>query len=533
MLCALTIRSTTGEEPGPPPCGSVPVEGTPVFTGAMGWAKYAFHNPPQTYNPGNPVEVTNGDDYLPGVETPIEGSLRYAINGGGPRLIKVLYNGVIVLRDQLRLENQSHVKITGEYATGIGPTITGSEFLIKDCDNIVLRYMRFRSAYDTNYHCGRTLNIYGSSSGGCNDIIVDHCSIGASRDDNISVSGKLCRVTVQNCIIGGAVMGTSYAGIGSGGENGHEHERLTYCRNLITNTFARQLIFGGSGRVDFFNNVVAVGATHLELCALDGVHGPKINIINNLFRTINIPYWGDRNGLYFEDPIRAKVVENPGTYPFGELPWSTNEDSIYISGNIFMRRDWKNDLWEEPHTSDQWDFTLDANVEDPDPSGEPNFPTDLKRDDAWTMPSGDTIEDAEDVETFVLNDAGCRLPTSQPVLDDYDADLVHAAETGARLFPQATPENNGFPGTPILIAPTDEATGVSTTITLSWTATDETDDYEVFLDTNTIPSTSIGVTSNTQIQASNLQNATLYRWRVEARNSCRISLSAIRAFTTE
>jgi len=543
MLCALTIRGTTAFEMPPPPCGSVPLEGTPVFTGAMGWAKYAFHNPPQTYNPGDPCEVTNGSDYLSGVETPIEGSLRYCVEYlTGPRLVKVLYNGEIYLKSQIRLEDQSYVKITGEYATGVGPTVTGDEFLIADCDNIVLRYMRFRSGVldleNPRYHCGRSLSIYGSSTGGCNDIIVDHCSIGASRDDNISVYGKMCRVTVQNCIIGGGVMSISKAGIGSGGLDAHEHERITFCRNLITNSKERQLNFYGPGRVDFFNNVVSINKWGLELSADNGTNGPKINIINNQFETAN----AFTRGAYFEDPIRARVTNAPTDPPTpnsAQLPKSTNEQSVYVSGNSYRRYDTVESQYEEPYLLDefpQWamtyDFNNNAGHSNP-PPGEANFPTVLARSTAFDMPS-DTILDAEDVKDHVLDNAGCRLPTLQPDLDELDQDLVSAAEVGDRLYPDDEGDNNGFPGTPILALPTHQATGVSTNVTLTWAASDETNDYEVFLDTNIFPTTSIGVTSNTQLQASNLQANTLYRWRVVARDGCENTSGTLaREFTTE
>ncbi|QDV92002.1 hypothetical protein RAS2_31130 [Phycisphaerae bacterium RAS2] len=504
----------------------------------MGWAKFAFANPPQNYNPNFWYEVTNADDYIPGVDDPedFDDTLRYAIEEiSGPRNIKVLVNGTITLKSQLSMDDQSYVKITGEYATGIGPTIIGDEFRIKDCNNIVLRYMRFRSRENATHHCARSLLILGEDEG-CNDVIVDHCSIGASRDDNISVYGKLCRVTVQNCIIGGGMIGFSRAGIGSGSTSAHVHERLTYCRNLITNTSDRQLLFFGPGRVDFFNNIVSINKSAMQLGAETGTYGPQINIIKNHFRTAN----AFTRGAYFEDPIRAKVVASPIGPGNQELPVSSNGFSIHLNGNLYRKYNVVEQTYEDPYEN-QWDLTYDLNNheghEDP-PPGEANFPTDFQKVGAWDMPS-DTILNAVDVEAHVLANAGCQLPTSQPTWDDYDSILVESAmiDDGSkpnRVFPDTEPDNDGFPGTPALTYPAHNATGVSTSVTLSWIQSDETDDYEVFLDTNIFPTTSIGVTSNTQIQASNLQANTLYRWRIVARDSCEnTSGTQSREFTTE
>lgn len=81
------------------------------------------------------------------------------------------------------------------------------------------------------------------------------------------------------------------------------------------------------------------------------------------------------------------------------------------------------------------------------------------------------------VEAIILANAGCRLPTSQPALDDYDAALVDAHQRNGNpaqdpeemniLFPDASPANDGYPGKPVQINPAHQATGVSTTVTLT------------------------------------------------------------------
>jgi len=547
MLCALTIRSTTAEDPPQQySCPPMPTEASPVFEGAMGWAKFAFANPPQNYNPNFWYEVTSAEDYLPGT-TPIEHTLRWAVEHlNGPRNIKVLVNGRIKLKSGIRMENQSYVKITGEYAAGEGPTITDSDFIIIDCNNIVVRYIRFRSRDEGSpHHCTRSLSIFGYP-GSCNDVIVDHCSIGSSGDDNISVFGKMCRLTVQNCIIGGGAVGESKAGIGSGGSfyaggyPAHEYETVTFCRNFITNTRERQLIFAGPGRTDFFNNLVSINRHALQLFASDGTHNPRINVIANHFHTAN----NHQLRGYFEDPIRAIVVTNPYTPSQSSLPLlvtSGNDDTIHISENLYMRFNLQEGEYQQvvsATTDPQWQLTYSNTPQHDPPGEEPDFPSSLEKNTPFDMPS-DTILDAVDVEEHALANAGCRLPLADPALDDYDLALVDAhlitgPSPSNAIFPENGPLTDGNPGIPALVAPTHQATGVSTTVTLEWQASDETDDYVVYLGTSTPLTNPTTNTTNTQWQATDLQGNTQYFWRVVARDGCNhTSGSEVRSFTTE
>ncbi len=162
-----------------------------------------------------------------------------------------------------------------------------------------------------------------------------------------------------------------------------------------------------------------------------------------------------------------------------------------------------------------------------------------KREDAFAMPS-DTVLDAADVETHVLANAGCQLPTSQPAWDEYDAVLVEAAmiDDGSkpnRVFPDTEPENDGFPGTPALSYPAHNATGVSTTVTLTWVVSDETDCYQIrFGTTNDPPPLLPGCYPGTQWQpAEPLEPDTTYYWRVISNDSCgHTTSSSQRSFTT-
>jgi hypothetical protein len=140
---------------------------------------------------------------------------------------------------------------------------------------------------------------------------------------------------------------------------------------------------------------------------------------------------------------------------------------------------------------------------------------------------------AQDVEDIVLADAGCRLPTSQPALDDYDQTLVDAAPLGRREFPEPSDENDGNPGAPELIYPLNQALDVSTTVTLSWAASDETDSYNVYVGTTNPPTNLVGTTTETTFQVADLSSSTVYYWQIWAADSCpNLTGSAVRQFAT-
>ncbi|RIK70012.1 MAG: hypothetical protein DCC66_06470, partial [Planctomycetota bacterium] len=84
----------------------------------------------------------------------------------------------------------------------------------------------------------------------------------------------------------------------------------------------------------------------------------------------------------------------------------------------------------------------------------------------------------------VMANAGCRLPLGDPELDEYDLALYYAQmitgnSPSNAIFPEYGPLTDGNPGIPTLLLPLDNATGVSTNVTLTWSASDETDCYQI------------------------------------------------------
>ncbi|QOJ02089.1 MAG: hypothetical protein HRU71_00665 [Planctomycetia bacterium] len=104
----------------------------------------------------------------------------------------------------------------------------------------------------------------------------------------------------------------------------------------------------------------------------------------------------------------------------------------------------------------------------------------LERSSTWPMPNdgADLTLMPQQVFDQVMANAGCRLPLSNPALDSYDqalraAQLITGNSPSNVVFPDNLPTNDGNPGTPILLSPANQATGVSTTVTLTWDESDE------------------------------------------------------------
>jgi len=88
------------------------------------------------------------------------------------------------------------------------------------------------------------------------------------------------------------------------------------------------------------------------------------------------------------------------------------------------------------------------------------------------------------------------------------------------------------PAPPALVSPSNGQTGVSTSPTLSWTASSGTTGYDVYLGTSSPPPLSITNLSSTNYAAGPLTAGLTYYWNVVARNSNGGTASPIYTFTT-
>ena len=167
------------------------VQNTPrplAFPGAEGFGRFAVGG-----RGGDVYHVTNLDDDGPG-------SLRYGItNAKSPRTIVFDLSGTIQLKSELRI-TQSNLTIAGQTAPGDGITLRDRTVSLRNCHDIVVRYIRLRLG-DKNEKPGGYDTL---TTDDIADVILDHVSLSWAIDGTHDLRrGK--NVTVQWCILSEAL----------------------------------------------------------------------------------------------------------------------------------------------------------------------------------------------------------------------------------------------------------------------------------------------------------------------------------------
>ncbi len=425
LCCALTTLSACLLLAGQPE----PVLALPAFPGASGGGAVAVGG-----RGGQVIEVTNLNDAGPG-------SLRAALTATGPRTVVFRVGGTITLQSQIVID-RSFLTIAGQTAPGSGILIRSSDemlyspLLMKNCNDIIIRYIRVRPGPYANDQAGDAINTYEH----VHNVIIDHCSLSWSTDENTEVWTK--REPGYNIT-------WSWNIIAEGLDVDHSHS----CG----------LLAGSNDDAEGMLNF----SVHHNFFAHNGRRNPNMKvktaeIINNLV-------WGWRDyatqigGGTMIDIIGNSYVSQDGlTSTRREVLWKPYNDSpatgpagnpsIYFTGNIGPHNpDPDADAWHlmmEMTDLDSWGY--------PDDDGTPtrtDIPEQYRRFSRRSTSFPVSVDSALELDNLLLAELGAgasmRLDANgsmTPNRDSVDARIIAEFQTRSGLIPNLSPnEVGGYP----------------------------------------------------------------------------------------
>lgn len=252
----------------------VPKKKVPAFPGAEGFGAYAVGG-----RGGQVLAVTNLEDYRPGKEAVIPGSLRAACEAKGPRIVVFRVSGVIPLKAPLTIR-EPFLTLAGQTAPGEGICLKNYGLVIRDTHDVIVRHLRVRPG-DEIVAEQDAISLYRVQN-----VIVDHCSASWSNDETLSVTGGgSTNVTVQWCFITESLNQSHHA------KGAHGYGSLLRM----------------DGDMTFHHNLYA---HHTTRCPRPGTYGDETRGLLLDFRNHVIYNWLNVPGYSAEDPARMNYIGN-------------------------------------------------------------------------------------------------------------------------------------------------------------------------------------------------------------------------------
>jgi len=283
----------------------------PAFPGAEGAGMYSLGG-----RGGVVYEVTNLNDSG-------AGSFRAACTASGPRTVIFRVSGTIVLNSRIDITNP-YITIAGQTAPGDGICIRRNSLGVVATHDVIIRYLRCRRGDETRVATGATGDSLGVSAPSSN-VIIDHCSVSWSTDENLS-SYPNDAVTIQWCMIGEGLFPHNCGGIW--GSNTSYHHNLLYSNGTRNPRFTIPSTETTSEVFDFRNNVIYNWGYQSGYTGGIGV----INIVGN--------YYEYGPGTRPNEDLRHRIV-----YSY-EVVGNDDLMHIYAEGNY---------VWGYPAvTADNW-----------------------------------------------------------------------------------------------------------------------------------------------------------------------------------
>jgi hypothetical protein len=370
--------------------GDLPQARIPAFPGAQGGGMYSFGG-----RGGKVYVVTNLDDRG-------AGSLREALEAGGPRIVVFNVAGIIRLKEKIRVR-APYITIDGGSAPGDGVCIAGDTVELETHD-VVVRNMRFRRG--ETWVGDRNDSIGGNPIG---NVMVDHVSASWGLDENMSMyrhmyqppeGGKELKlptvnITIQNSIFSEA-LNTYKHSFGStlGGYNSTFHHNLWACNA------GRNPSIGMIYDFTFANNVL-FNWRHRTIDG--GDHRSFYTVVNNYLKPGPATPRGARISFNLLKPESRRA--NPPVDDYGKA---------YVAGNIVEGN--------ESISADNWSGGVQI-----ESIAEPETILPKIRSSEPYPGSYLEIQPAEEAYEYVLANAGA----TRPKRDAVDERIINMVRTGA------------------------------------------------------------------------------------------------------
>ena len=262
-------------------------EQVPAFPGAEGHARYI------TGGRGGEVRhVTNLNDSG-------EGSLREALKGDKPKTIVFDVSGYIDLKSQLDIT--SNTTIAGQTAPEPGVTLRYYTVYFGKCDNVIVRYIRFRRSQVKDVNDGADAT-WGRKR---NQIMLDHCSFSWSIDevasfyDNNNFTMQWCYIAESLTNPGHSKGAHGYGGLWGGKLASFHHNLIAHVTNRAPRFNGARYQWDGYKDNMYFDqyqweNYVQAENVDFRNCVMyncqsgsacyGGPGGGQINIVNNYYK---------------------------------------------------------------------------------------------------------------------------------------------------------------------------------------------------------------------------------------------------------
>lgn len=330
----------------------------PAFPGAEGHGRYVTGG-----RGGNVIHVTNLNDSG-------TGSLRAAVSGSAKKIIVFDVGGVIALKSNLSIGDNT--TIAGQ--TAPAPGITLRYYTVQpNGDNIIIRYIRSRRGQEKNVNDGADAIWTREKTG----MILDHCSFSWSIDEVASFY-DMNNFTMQWCTIAESLVhpGHSKGAHGYGGIWGGK--LASFHHNLIAHVANRSPRFCGarykwSGYTKNYLYDQYKWKTHVQSEIVDfrncviyncgngcygGPGGGYVNIINNYYKTG--PAGKTDRVTQVSVGAKGNSADNPEAWGMTSR-YYINGNTMTSAGDYAANYDWKGVKYDDGiYIIDGYECSLDT-----------------------------------------------------------------------------------------------------------------------------------------------------------------------------